>query len=45
MTVEAEAQAYSNTGTASIALAGGSNDAERFCFLTGVDVVEIDAVE
>jgi hypothetical protein len=43
MTVEAEATAYSNSGVVSTALAGGSADPERFCFLTGVDVVEIDA--
>ena len=44
MVVEAEVSQYSTSGTFSAPLAGGSTDAERICFLTGVDVVEIDAL-
>jgi hypothetical protein len=45
MAVEAEASVFSNSGTVSTSLAGGSTDADRICVLTGVDVLEIDTLD
>jgi hypothetical protein len=45
MSAEAEASAASLSGTVSTALAGGSTDPERFCFLTGMSVEEIDSLD
>src|SRR5262245_58175907 len=45
MSVEAEVSATSLSGTVSTALAGSSTDPERLCFLTGVDVLEIDSLD
>jgi len=45
MSVEAEVLATSIGGTVSTPLAGGSIAAERICFLTGMDVVELDSLD
>jgi hypothetical protein len=42
LAVEGETSQVSISGTVSASLAGGSTSAERICFLTGVDVLEID---